>query len=39
MDGKDLVCSRRMHDLGGNGEGKLRGHLANLGSPGRWLLK
>jgi len=31
-------CHGRMHSLGDNGEGKLRGHLANLGSPGRWPL-
>jgi len=35
---KDLVCPGRMHNLGGgrdNGEGKLRVHPANLGSPER----
>ena len=35
---RDLVCSGRMHSLGENGEGKLRQHEANRGSPGRWML-
>jgi len=35
---KDLICPGRMHDLGENGEGKLRGHPANPSSAGRRLL-
>ena len=39
MTWKVWACPKRMHSPGINGEGELRGQLANPGSPGKWPLK
>jgi len=36
---KVQVCPKRMHSPGINGEGELRGQLANPGSPGEMAVK
>jgi len=39
MTWKVQACPKRMRSSGINGEGELRGQLANPGSAGKWLLK
>ena len=39
MTWKVKVCPKRMHNPGINGEGELRGQLANPGSPGKMSVK
>ena len=39
MTWKVQVCPKRMHSSGINGEGELRGQLANPGSPGKMAVK
>ena len=39
MTGKVKACPKRMCSPGINGEGELRGQLANPGSPGKMAVK
>jgi len=38
-DMDSLACPKRMHSPGINGEGELKGQPANLGSPGKMVVK